>query len=77
MVILVPIVAMSSSSHSNGFDVHFNAYARQHLLIVDHTDRVFRRNRTVPDDMEHYRTVLWARDFKSAALFYYYKSIYT
>ncbi|MFC2006815.1 hypothetical protein ACFLUQ_01450 [Chloroflexota bacterium] len=58
MVILVPIVAMNSSSHSNGFDVEFDAYARQHLPIVDHTDRVFRRNSTIPDDMEHYRTLL-------------------
>lgn len=35
-----------------GFDVHFDAYAKQHLPIVDHTDRVFRRNGTVPDDMK-------------------------
>jgi len=41
MVILVPIVAMSSSSHSNGFDVGFVVYRESHLLIADHTDRGF------------------------------------
>lgn len=35
------------------FDVHFDAYAKQHLLIVGHTNRVFRRSRTVPDDLKH------------------------
>ena len=50
-----------------GFDVHFDAYAKQHLLIVGHTVRVFRRSRTVPDDMKHDGTALWAQYFKSAA----------
>jgi len=51
-----------------GFDVGFDAYAKQHLPIVDHTDRVFRRNGTVPDDMGHDGTTLWARDYETAAL---------
>jgi len=40
------------------FDVEFDAYAKQHLPIVDHTDRGFHCNETVPDDMGHDGTVL-------------------
>ncbi len=52
---------------SPGFDVHFDAYAKQHLLIVDHTNRGFGGHETIPDDMKHDGTALWAQYFKSAA----------
>ena len=50
------------------FDVHFDVYVKQHLLIVDHIDRGFGARRTVLNDMEHDGTALQSQYFKSAAL---------
>ena len=41
-----------------GFDVHFDVDAKQHILIVDHTNRGFGGYETVPDDMVHDGTAL-------------------
>ena len=53
-------------------DVHFVVHAQPHRLTTNHTDRDFRRNGTVPDDMEHDGTALQARDYETAALLHYY-----
>ena len=49
------------------FDVHFVVDGGTQQVTNNHTDRVFRRNGTVPDDMKHDGTALQAQYFKSAA----------
>ena len=68
MVILVPMVAMSSSSHSNGFDVHFDVDAQPQLITSNHTNRGFGIYSTVPNYMGHDETVHRTGDYETAAL---------
>ncbi len=59
-----------------GFDVgvDVDVDVPSHQVTTHHTNRGFGGRGTVPDDMEHDGTALWARDYETAALYYYYKN---
>ena len=51
-----------------GFDVVFDVDVSPHQITVHHTNRAFGGYRTVPVDMGHDGTLLWAGDYETAAL---------
>ena len=57
-----------------GFDVRFDVDVPPQRVTTHHTNRGFGGRETVPDDMEHDETALRARDYETAALYYYYKN---
>ena len=58
------------------FDVGFDVDVPPHQVTTHHTNHGFGGRGTVPDDMRHDETVLWALDYETAALYYYYNNIY-
>ncbi|MDP6647657.1 MAG: hypothetical protein QGG15_00850 [Dehalococcoidales bacterium] len=50
------------------FGVGFDVDGGPRLTTTHHTDCVFLKKSTVPNDMRHYGTVLLPRDYETAAL---------
>jgi hypothetical protein len=60
-----------SISHARtlaGFDVDFEVDVPPHQVTLHHTDRGFGWKGTVPNDIKHDETILWTRDYETAAL---------
>ncbi len=66
---------MAHAQSVAGFDVGFDVDVSPHRITIHHTNRGFRGRGTVPDDMGHDGTALWAQNFKSAALSLFNKDV--
>ena len=50
------------------FDVDFDVDVSPQRVTTHHNNRGFGGRGTAPNDMGHYGTALWARDYETAAL---------
>jgi len=69
--------SISSARTLSGFDVDFDVDVPPHRVTTHHTDRGFGAHGTVPDDMGHDGTALWAQDYETAALPLSYAGTYS
>ena len=56
------------SEEMSDFDVEFDVHVPPHQVTTNHTNRGSGAQGTVPDDMGHDGTVLWAQNYETAAL---------